>query len=58
MFDQIFDRTYQAGREDLHEGLDKVIRRVANATGDTFRALHRIEFDAPWKERSDGARCA
>jgi len=58
MFDQIFDRTYQAGRAELHDGFGNLLTRAGKAIGNTFRAIHRIEFDAPWKELSDGARCA
>lgn len=44
MFDQIYDRTYQQGRQALHEGIDRLIAE----TGSTFRKLHRIQWKAPW----------
>ncbi|MEO7655323.1 MAG: hypothetical protein ABIS23_06540 [Sphingomicrobium sp.] len=45
MRDEIFDRDYQAGREALNDGID----RIARAFGDVFRATARVQFAAPWK---------
>ena len=57
MRDEMFDRDYQAGRDALNDGIDKLVR----TTGAAFRALARIQFDAPWREtvrRDDNAHVA
>jgi len=51
MVDQIYDRQYQAGREDLHAGIDRAIERLGRAVGAVFNTQHRIHFDAPWNTR-------
>jgi hypothetical protein len=58
MIDEIFDRGYQAGRAELNAGLDRAFRRVGEATRNTFQVLHRIEYRAPWLERTRGPRRA
>ena len=49
MRDEIFDRDYQAGRDVLHDGIDRFIE----GAGKTMKVLYRIQFDAPWKS-NDG----
>jgi hypothetical protein len=46
MNDQIFDREYQAGRAALNDGLGRLI----HGAGQSLRVLHKINFDAPWKQ--------
>ena len=53
MVDEIYDRAYQVGRSDLHGGIERLIRSVANGLSVTFDTLHRIEWDAPWNARSN-----
>ena len=53
MRDELYDRDYQAGRDALHEGIDRLIA----GTMDTFRSLAAIQFDAPWN-RSAARRVA
>ncbi len=52
MMDEIFDRTYQAGRADFNAGLDRGFRRVGEGIGSTIgkslKVLHRFEWSAPW----------
>lgn len=48
MMDEIFDRNYQAGRADFNAGLDRGFARIGNAFSTTFKALHRIQWNAPW----------
>ena len=48
MMDEIFDRNYQAGRADLNAGLDRLFARVGKELGSSFKALHRVQWDAPW----------
>ena len=50
MRDEIFDRDYQAGRDALHDGIDRLIAGI----GRSLKMLYAIQFDAPWK-RDEGA---
>lgn len=45
MVDEIYDRQYQAGRGELHAGLERGFAVIARGLG----ALHRFEWSAPWK---------
>jgi hypothetical protein len=58
MIDEIFDRTYQAGRNELHAAVGTAFANVAKSIGDAFRVLNRIEYSAPWLERRRKARRA
>lgn len=51
MMDEIFDRQYQAGRNQLHDGIDRLVGRGRHAVGATFRAMHRVQFAAPWAKK-------
>lgn len=51
MMDEIYDRGYQAGRAELHAGIDRLVHRIANSLAITFDAIHRIEWDAPWDKQ-------
>ena len=51
MRDEIFDREYQAGREALNNGIDRLFASI----GRSLRVLNSIQFDAPWKQDADGA---
>lgn len=53
MVDEIYDRGYQAGRSELHAGIDSVARKLRRAIMPAFEALHRLEWDAPWSSGSD-----
>ena len=50
MRDEIFDRDYQAGRDALHDGIDRLIAGI----GRSLKVLHSIQFDAPWKHEAEG----
>ena len=52
MQDEIFDRTYQAGRAELNSGIDRGLSRLGASIGKSLQALHRIEWSAPWNRRS------
>ena len=52
MRDELYDRDYQAGRDALHEGIDRLIARLS----ETFEALQDIQFAAPWAEPAKRAR--
>ena len=47
MNDQIFDREYQAGRAALNDSISRLI----DGAGQSLRVLHKINFDAPWKQQ-------
>ena len=49
MRDEIFDRDYQAGRDALHDGIDRLVSGI----GQTFRLMAAIQFSAPWQHSSD-----
>ena len=56
MRDELYDREYQAGRDALHDGIDRMvlaIGRLFAAAGRFIRtngqAIHAFEFDAPWQ---------
>ena len=51
MRDEIFDRDYQAGRDALHDGIDRLIAGI----GRSLKVLHSMQFDAPWKKNAEGA---
>ena len=48
MIDEIFDRTYQHGRADLNDGLDRLFAGISESVGGGLAALHRFEWSAPW----------
>jgi hypothetical protein len=56
MVDEIFDRAYQESRARLNADIDHGIGRLARAIGDSLRALHRIEWSAPWDARTGPSR--
>jgi hypothetical protein len=52
MIDEIFDRSYQQGRAHLNGGIRDGFARFARALDDSFKVLHRIEWNAPWESKS------
>ena len=46
MRDEIYDREYQAGRDALNDGIDRLVVGI----GQTFRLLSEIQFNAPWRD--------
>lgn len=57
MVDEIFDRTYQAGRADLNAGIGRGLARLGGTIAKSLAVLHRIEWSAPWAGKSTDARC-
>ncbi len=49
MRDEIYDRDYQAGRAELHAGIDRALLAIARGIATTFDAIHHVQFAAPWK---------
>jgi acetaldehyde dehydrogenase (acetylating) len=58
MIDEIWDRNYQAGRNELNAGIDRLVEKIRCSTVKTFRLFHAIQFDAPWARRSKDVGCA
>jgi hypothetical protein len=54
MRDEIYDRDYQAGRAELHAGIDRAVLAIGRGIAATFNALHDIQFAAPWKTSEAG----
>jgi hypothetical protein len=52
MRDELFDRSYAAGRAELNAGIDRLISKVGRSLAATLTALHRIEWSAPWKQET------
>ena len=50
MRDEIFDRTYQQGREDLNAGIDRAVAGIGRGLSATLDVLHAIEWSAPWNK--------
>ena len=48
MMDEHFDRQYQAGRAELHAGVEALGGRLLREATAVFEAIHRIRFSAPW----------
>ena len=56
MVDKIFDRDYQAGRNELNAAISSSFGRLARAIGDALKVLNRIQYDAPWTAARKRAR--
>ena len=56
MVDEIFDRHYQAGRNELNASLLAAFTRFGEAFGNAFKVLNRIEYSAPWATKPRRAR--
>lgn len=50
MIDEIFDRNYQAARNELNATLTSGFRKVGASIANAFEVLNRIEYNAPWLE--------
>ena len=48
MNDEMFDRVYQHGRAALNRDIEVGAHKLAQTIGNGLRALHRIEWNAPW----------
>jgi hypothetical protein len=58
MVDEIWDRQYQSGRAQLHDGFGRLVEKVRCSVATTFKSVHAIQFDAPWAPRSKDVGCA
>ena len=58
MIDEIYDRGYQHGRAQLNSGIDRSLATISSELSKSLRALHRIEWSAPWLRRDKDVECA
>ena len=58
MIDEVFDRSYQAGRGELNAAIGSAIRTIGKSITNAFEVLNRIEYNAPWLERNRTRRQA
>ena len=56
MIDEIFDRHYQAGREQMNKALLDGFSRFGRSVLNAFTVLNRIEYSEPWAAKSRRAR--
>ena len=55
MVDEIYDRHYRAARNELNGAIVDFAKRFAEAFGNAFRVLNRIEYSSPWAKRPRSA---
>jgi len=48
MVDEMFDRAYRDSRVQMNASFVALFADVGRTLGDSLRALHRIEWSAPW----------
>ncbi|MEO5494756.1 MAG: hypothetical protein ABIR08_12125 [Sphingomonas sp.] len=51
MRDDFLSGDWAANRHHFNAGVDKLTSKIARTVGDTFDALTRQQFDAPWHRR-------
>jgi hypothetical protein len=56
MIDEIFDRQYQTGREQMNAALLDGFSRFGRSVVNAFTVLNRIEYSAPWAAKARRAR--
>ena len=56
MIDELFDRNYQAGRNEMNAAILAIAGRFGKAFINAFKVLNRIEYSAPWNVRPRRAR--
>ena len=57
MIDEIYDRHYQSGRDQLTASIIAGLERLVRSVADAFLVLNRIEYDAPWKAKARRVSC-
>lgn len=53
MRDELFDRDYQSGRDQLNSGIDRAIAHLGSTLSDSLKLLHHIEWSAPWNAKTN-----
>ena len=51
MHDDFLSGDWAANRHHFNADINKLAKRMSRAIGDTFAALTRQRFDAPWQRR-------
>lgn len=57
MIDEIYDRHYQQGRDQLNAAINAGVGRFVRAAANAFKVLQRIEYDSPWTAKAQRVRC-
>ena len=52
MIDEIYDRQYQSGRDQLNAAIVAHLVRLGRSVANAFSVLNRIEYEAPWKAKA------
>ena len=56
MVDEIFDRQFQAGRQEFNTTLVDAFGRLGHAIHNAFEVLVKIEYQAPWAAKTRRVR--
>jgi hypothetical protein len=56
MVDEIFDRQYRTGRNQMNASIVQGLTGLAHAIRNAFEVLVRIEYQAPWAAKPTRAR--
>jgi len=51
MVDELYDRQYQAGRQQLHASIADALGRFGHAVSNAFEVLVKIEYQSPWTSK-------
>jgi hypothetical protein len=51
MVDELYDRQYQAGRQQFHASIADAFGRLGHAVSNTFEVLVKIEYQSPWTSK-------
>ena len=57
MIDEIYDRHYREGRDQLNAAVAQGLGRFSRAIQDAFEVLVGIEYSEPWATKPERARC-
>lgn len=52
MIDEIYDRSYQAGRAELNRTITDFARKLRAVFAPAFSAIYHFEWDAPWSAKA------
>jgi hypothetical protein len=56
MIDEIYDRNYRDGRQQLNAAIAAAFVRLGCAIANAFAVLNRIEYSEPWAAKPRKAR--
>jgi hypothetical protein len=56
MVDELYDRQYQDGREQMNAALVSAFSRLGHAVREAFEVLVKIEYQSPWTVKSRKVR--